>query len=794
MDSSSHSASSTPSSPLSQAALRDLLKQGLAAIAAQDDPRAIALLTAVLEDSPPSDLAERASVGLVKVHQRQGNLAQAIAYCQPLVNSSRERTRQWSRRALAALQPQKSHSEFSHTLGPGPITETAQPPVLPSTPAAPDGATGFVRLGEPVSQPPPPPSSAPAPPPIGPDSRTPSQAAPTSPTKVEPSPSKSTRSEPAQRRPARPAHPFPWRRAAPAQRWNPVAPARWHEIAAVALSAIASLVILSSGLLQWMMAIGNPIRRFITRFVYVERWRFLEEQPTLVVISLLIALWGLSPWILQLILRRWGATPLPPARIGRVSPKAMALIESQNYKPRLLALPIRAPLVFSYGLHPRLSWLVVSDGVYQLDPDQIAALVAAELSQIASPVTACLTLTVAVAQLFYGAYCGIATWGNRQSGLLRGVAAAIASLAYGLFWLFRWPSLGMARWRHHQGDRLGVSKTGDPNAHARALITLSAAIATARRRDPALGVWLEGFAPLFPVSPEAALPFSALLQRSLTEPEFFALLNQRLLWPCPSRYRPWLTLNQTHPPLTQRLQGLMAIAQRWGLPLELPNHRDGGGPAHINSSAGTSRDMLLQTAPYWAPLLGAGLALLLWAVGGIAGRQSVLGWLWGDRSILYGLVAMGLSMGLLARVNRYFPDLKVNPEPAASDWVGLHHYQGIPVQATPITLSGRLLGRSGLLNALSQDLLLDTEAGLVRIRYCSALGPVGNLFLGQSPYRMLGQRVTVTGWFRRGATAWIDASQIRAGRISSAANPPLWVTLLGLGLALWGAWTMYRGV
>lgn len=780
----------------SQSGPSKLLKRGLSALAAGNPASAIALLEAALEQNSSPDLAERARVGLVRAHQRQGNVTQAIGYCEPLIHSPSDRTRRWASRALSALRTASG--------APAPPEEQSTQGRSSPQPSASNedsgfAPTGFVPLESTQSASPLEVAlQAPAQPPPNVNQSGVNQSG------VKQTPRPAAASQPLeQANPARPGGPagrrrdfdLPWRQTAAAQRWDPL-PVRGFE-AGICLWTVASLVAIASGLLQVAMALGNPVRRFVDQFVYVSRWRFLEEHPILIVVMGIALLWGLSPWLLQLVLQRGGATRLSfqqATQRSRLSPAAAKLLAAQPHPPNLYALPLRVPLIFSFGLHPRLSWLVISDGVYQLEADQVTALMAAAIAQLRSPLTACLTLTVAAEQLFYSLYRVLAGWGNRQSvAPLRGLAAALSSLAYGLFWLFRWPSLWGGRWRQRQGDRLAVSQTGDPNSYARTLVTLAAALANARRRDPALGIWLQGWASLLPVSPEASLPLGELIKRPMAEAEFYLALQQRLQWSCPPRYRPWLTLNQTHPPLADRLRSLMAVAQRWRLPPEIPEVLDSS-----SNPPGTrplsSRDMLLQTAPYWGPLLGASLALLLWSIGGVMGRQSVLGWLWGDRAILYGLVAMGLSMGLLVRVNRYFPEANRLPTAAPeSDLMALCTSRAAPVQAVPITLQGRLLGRPGLLNALNQDLLLDTEEGLIRIRFTSFLGPAGNLFLGQPPHRLLGHRVTVTGWFHRGATAWVDASRLQGDRGASAAHHPEWVTLLAVGLALWGAWTIYQG-
>lgn len=758
MDSSS---GATPRHPAQSASHSDArLRQGLTALAQQNDEAAIALLTAVLDSAPSPTDARRARIGLVKAHQHRGEISEAIAHCQPLLNAAHPPTRDWSHRAFAALQKSASRQ----------VPETGFVPLAPTT-AEPSKRVAAKSASGPL-----------------------------------PSPTV-TASRPSERRlqpKGRPSLPLPWRRASRAQRWTPLPDASVFEQGVISLWTLLSFIALPVGLQRSWVALSNYMRRVLWRFFYVPRWWWLENIPVAGAITALLALWAASPWILQGVLQLQGAKPIAPDRLSQMSPEAGRLLKRLPVQPKLYSLPVDMPLVMGFGLFPRPSWLVISDGLRQLEDEEVAALIAAELSHLKSWTTAFLTLVVAAAQIPHTLYWSLAAWGNRLSiAPLRGAIGAAASLCYGLFWLLRWPSLWLSRWRRQQSDRLAVGLTGNPNALARALVTVSAALATERRRRPELGR-LDALAPLLPVSPEAALPLGQLTRRTMPEPKFYQLLRQLLQWPCPMAHRRWLLLNQTHPPLDERLRSLMTLAARWRLDPEITDL-----PPPQSSLSGAQ--MLLQTAPYWGGIAGAGVALLLWGVGGAAGQESPLGWLWRDSAIMQGLTAIGISTGMLARVNPYFPDIpakaSTRPEtsPEATDVVALSSPLAAPVQSVPVVLQGRLLGPRGLQNSLGQDLLLDASGSLMRLSFISALGPVGNLLLGPPPHRLIGRTVTVTGWLHRGATAWVDVERIsaagaghhrhRAGdRLTCAANHPIWSTLIAAGLALWGAWTIYRGV
>jgi hypothetical protein len=90
--------------------------------------------------------------------------------------------------------------------------------------------------------------------------------------------------------------------------------------------------------------------------------------------------------------------------------------------------------------------------------------------------------------------------------------------------------------------------------------------------------------------------------------------------------------------------------------------------------------------------------------------------------------------------------------------------------------------------------LLQTATGIVRLHWLSTWGPIGNLLTqAVRPTALLNQDVIVTGWFRRGATPWIDVETIRTagGRVSRSGHP-IWSTILGTIAAAWGLYILFR--
>ncbi|MGL5926055.1 hypothetical protein, partial [Chroococcidiopsis sp.] len=75
-------------------------------------------------------------------------------------------------------------------------------------------------------------------------------------------------------------------------------------------------------------------------------------------------------------------------------------------------------------------------------------------------------------------------------------------------------------------------------------------------------------------------------------------------------------------------------------------------------------------------------------------------------------------------------------------------------------------------------------------------GPLGCLLLRPStdPIDLIGRHVILTGWFRRGATAWIDIEILRtqAGKTITSSHQG-WSISLAIAATIWGVYVIVKG-
>jgi hypothetical protein len=119
----------------------------------------------------------------------------------------------------------------------------------------------------------------------------------------------------------------------------------------------------------------------------------------------------------------------------------------------------------------------------------------------------------------------------------------------------------------------------------------------------------------------------------------------------------------------------------------------------------------------------------------------------------------------------------------------------LPIDSQPLYLEGKLQGREGLSNLMGQDLILKTATGLIKLHYIPELTPLAIFGKSTHPVELIGESINLRGWWRRGATPWIDVEtlQTQDHQVTLTGGHPIWSTILACVLAFWGAYMISQG-
>lgn len=788
------------------------LETGLAALKQSDYITAIAHLEAVCQQENHPALILKAQIGLVTAYARTGDTEKAIALCQTL-SSSNSPVKNWAEQMLANLQT--SHSQTSP---PSPSSIADATGFIPLENTSTDDATGFLPLSAPPNRrlsnisrsnhlSPPPPSEIT------------NRVSETSITQKQPSspnpPIAATNPPISASQPS--SYQRVWRNAGRAKKARPLkAVKKWRLWLLQAESVIALFILARVGIqfilgttneLLVQLPLLNPIQSFYDLY-------YAPNNPILVVIALLLIL---SPWLWDGILQLfYGQKSLSWDELAKYSPESVKSLKGYCWKknlpwPKLKILPIAAPLALSYGHLPHTARIVVSQGLLeQLTDEEIATICVAEFGHVINGDLAFMSLAVLAAQIPYIIYWQCAQLADRLQEKSKQhfvyavgvyVGAAVSALSYGLYWLLRWPALWLSRVRLFYSDRFAVEVTNNPNALTRALLKIALGMTADIQQQRQTSYLLESLEMLMPVGYRQAITVGSVYA--------IAPLVSVLEWDYTNPYRSWLAVNNSHPPLGERLYILAALARFWNLETELDFPKQTSKTTDLAKSE-LSR-LFWQAAPFIGLVLGLGFACILWLVvwTSVQMRVQILAWMlnysgWLQDWLILALLLTGFSLGTLARINIFFPDIKPsNIEIAPELPVILSNPNALPIDSLPIRIEGKLIGRLGISNWLGQDLLLQTGSGLVKLHWFSWLGPIGN-FWQRSPSldTLINQQVVVTGWFRRGATPWIDLETLSGNgkqvgsagsRLLLQGSHPIWSAILAAASACWAVYLILQG-
>ncbi|WP_392533779.1 M48 family metalloprotease [Nostoc sp. C117] len=749
------------------------LEAGLVALKQGNYQTAIAHLESVASSESNGTANLQARVGLVMAYARSGEVSKAIAISQNLIESNNPQVQEWATRALEHLTKRKKPEQESKNVETGFVVfENSSPDNPPDTPPdtpldtpTPEESKDQVietknneipamvplpKLQATVAPPPPPPPLSGF---MGSVTRT----------------------------QAKLFGVIYWRQAQRARAWQPL---RKPKLIPLRLLAGGTFIALFWVMREIIKLILGSINKTLVKLPYVEPFDFLYNDPTRLLLIVFVILIAVSPWLLDLLLANmYGQRELTKDVLNARSREAVRVLQrccQQRHwpLPKLRILPMAAPIILTYGSLPRNARIVVSQGLLeQLADDEIAIIYATQLGHIAHWDFAVMSLVLLVTLPIYKLYQQMSEWGNNISGKIwRWPVTIVASLIYGIWCLLSGTALWLSQLRLYYSDRVATEITGNPNALIRALLKISIGIAADIQKQEQTSWQLESLNLLTPVSHQQSLSLGTIAS-NLSFESF-------LKWDIANPYRRWFTINNSHPLMGDRIERLCQIARHWHLETELhfPNEQ----PSKVKRQS-----FLLQIAPWLGIPLGVLFAGLVWLTWQLAFTLKFLNlkWIYDDCSFITGCLLIGFSIGTVIRINSFFPDIK----PAtvqADDCLPtlLADPSALPIDSISVRIVGKLLGRQGTSNSLAQDLILQSSAGLVKLHHISWLGqPVNHQDL-------IGRQIIVTGWFRRGATPWIDIQTLETQSGKTMYSPhPIWSFVLALAALAWGAYIFLNG-
>jgi Zn-dependent protease with chaperone function len=481
-----------------------------------------------------------------------------------------------------------------------------------------------------------------------------------------------------------------------------------------------------------------------------------------------------APWLMDQLHQR--LHKLRWARLGEIerhSPETARLLQricaqNQLKQPRLGVIPDAGPLAFVYGTFSDGCRIVVTQALLQqLSEDEIAAVYAQALGRIVNGDILVMTLLGSPIQLVYLALEQVSQLGRKRRDLI----GHVAPLLYLIYTVLSYPLFFLSRLGTYHADHFAVQATGNPNGLIAALLKSAAGLQEAHKNDrrPSSLLHCTRLFSFLDFKTIAAASAAARLQ----DP---SQAGQVFLWDQINPWARWMQVNSSHPLPGHRFKVLAGYGERLRL---LPE---------LSLGSGSKLDVARLQSRFWLDL-----AIYAAEVVGI-----LIGWLVGlilylllqnrlDPKVIAAAAVVGYGVGLWAKAGlMYGGSLPARPTDVLSL---LADPDADPRRGQWVELEGELVGLGPSGYQLGAELKLQEATGLIPVRFTSPLGPVGNVFSGLKRIRALvGRRVKVVGWFRRGNTAWVDLAYVQVGSNKLHSRPRLWLVVFGLGVILLGIW------
>jgi len=450
-----------------------------------------------------------------------------------------------------------------------------------------------------------------------------------------------------------------------------------------------------------------------------------------------------APWLIEWFFSiDWDPEALPQAQRVFVE----NLCRERGLPPiKLGVIWSGTPNAFAFGRVRRDARIVVTEGILKnLSNDEINAVLAHEVGHVAHYDFAVMALAAICPLLLYQIY----VWTDRVNNL-----RLVSYAAYLAYWVGQFLVLLLNRTREYGADHFSAQVTREPSALSSALVKI--AYGMIRETSESRRMLQEGADKTDKNNAKRALQFGHSLSlmgiAAASGGEALALVANTpdaaakvMRWDLVNPWSRVYELGSTHPLTAMRLKALNREAASYGQQPEYPLPSD----TRIRWT-GFPLQFLIWAAPL---LCGFTVLSYVW----IRKPLRELGFVAPDNFIPVLLIALGISWA--ARIAyRYRGAFK--PATVADLLEDLDVSQ---MQPRAVELEGEIIGH-GIPGAVwSADLVLQDASGMIFVYYRSSI-PFGRFFFAvRNADRLIGERVKLRGWYRRGLRPYVEVSSVQA--------------------------------
>jgi Zn-dependent protease with chaperone function len=438
-------------------------------------------------------------------------------------------------------------------------------------------------------------------------------------------------------------------------------------------------------------------------------------------------------------------------------------------QPRLGIIHDLNPNAFTYGWSKNSARVVITDGILKyLNKREQNAVFSHELGHVVHSDFIIMTIVFAIplVLLTVARWAYYASWfsGRRSSkdsdeaNVLRIALIAIAVLSFISYYLGYLISLIVSRIREYYADEHSAEVLEDPNALSTGLVKIAYGLlvdGNVKERNKSRVRGLRGLG-IFDPSTAKGLGIISVTTTGVLSME---AIQAAAAW---DLFNPWAKYYQilsTHPLPAKRIMRLNDQCEFYGKKPEIDFtiakklKEEQAGKTLWDQFLG---DVLMKALPtlIFVALLGFTIAWLFSAANILTitflnPQSLLLMWALGFYLIGFASIIKTRYMYKSGFAAHEVVDLVTNVKVS-------------PIRTVPAILEGKIVGRGVPGYYFSEDMYFQDNTGLMYVDYRFGIGIVDLIFSLRTVRRLVGQRVRIKGWYRRGPSPYIQVDTIES--------------------------------
>ena len=434
--------------------------------------------------------------------------------------------------------------------------------------------------------------------------------------------------------------------------------------------------------------------------------------------------------------------------------------------PRLGLIHDLNPSAFTYGWTKNSARVVLTDGILKhLNKKEQNAVFAHELGHVIHSDFIIMTVAFAIPLVlltvarwaFYASYFSRrrSSSDSDSANYLRIALIAVAVLSFIAYYIGHFISLIISRIREYYADEHSAQVLEDPNALATALVKIAYGLMIDKNIEVLQKSRVRALGGLGIFDPRAAKGLGVISVGSSGKFSM-AAVQAAAAW---DLYNPWAKYYQfrsTHPLPAKRILRLNQQCELYGVEPTI----DFSQAREIKEAqAGKSMldeflsDVFIKVLPTLIFIVLLGITIF-WVLGILNVsflnlRTIFLFWAIGFYIIGFGSIIKTRYMYKTGFEERKVVELVTNVKVS-------------PIRTVPAIIEGRIIGKGIPGYYFSEDMYFQDETGLLFIDYRFGIRIVDMIFSFSRVRRLIGQRVRIKGWYRRGPIPYLQVDTIES--------------------------------